>query len=1099
MISSFPRSNEGLASRYEKLTERLALVCKENSALTNKIASLEQEKEDLTKVPFNKDSVLGQLLVSLEKGAWAASAKNSPKEQLQKLCSGLQKEYVEYKTAHTHSDEEFESLTKQLQSSQNKSAELSSVLRDLACNSSGANEIGKTNKNEVYEKEINDLKAEVERLQELKSSPSAGLALDSEASASELRVEKEEVVALKQQLVAVKKALTTEEGLHKMKAEESAALAHRLETIRVEHKEEILALKTKYRTDGKESLEDAGIAGSTEKCPTPQEELATLKARLADAQVELTRTRSQVGQSVSAVEKKCAAVESKLVETQAELSEKNHQLSHSVPQSSFDTVFDERQKLIHEVSLMKERISYLEKASNRTNDAAGTEGSMELDDEEILAALERYKEKISSLEFEKEQLTSKLQGVEKLAQELETKRSEELRATEADRQRIAFLIKKSTSLTSEIRELKTEKESLSAALVTNQAELQRAQRQVETTSELQKKLDERTEVNRQLEERLSGAKEMEERLVKAKETIAYMELSQSRSISLAQYAELQTEKQKLEHSLTPVQTQLEDAKKENDRLKAELQKCASVADTEKDRQAMESLKDEIDGLRENEKIVMEKLSHYKDENQRLTSLNVALDEQMSNMQQGIKEMATHMEKVRSEAKEAAEKAAEKEVVRLREELEHAKSTIAGVQATEGQFVAEGLYLSAVEEKQELLNQMQQKSLELEKMKSEISIYRQTLKELETENTEYVDDIEELQRKMDEEKIASEQRQVEHEKHLVELQEELLELKDISSKQKGHINDNEAMIKDLMDQNEKHERRYQQEHEEKEKLLEQAAQKRSNDEKAEESPSIRTVPGSVNAPVTATKAEVLSAPASPDNEKSATVSNPPRKKIKKIKKKPTLAQQLNDDVEQDVLQVAEAQISASSALTAPSSSEAQGSLVSPSLAGAGVDGDFAASRAEKERLQNENLKLKKSIEMLNEEVDKLREQIAPSSGGAVSLHSSSDTLQLRKDLEEALALADKLKVERDQAKMECKRVKVLNAGGSTEREQELERELEEVRAELEVVAAQLLPIKEKLSEYIAMADRIGIPYPFSAEYEQKLGRKMRSLKKHSERL
>lgn len=1098
-MSNPTRNFDELTARYEKLTERLALVCKENSALTNKVAFLEQEKEILLKTPFNKESALGQLILAAEKGGGATAGKNTAKEQLQKLCASLQKEYVEYKTTHTHSDEEFESLTKQLQSSQNKSAELASMLRDLPLGSASTQGLEKGTRAGMQGKQIEELKAEVVRLQkELRESSTLGSSASSVLPNNELSLAKAEITSLKQELESVRKALVTEEGLHKMKVEESAELAQRLESMRIQHKEELSAFKEKNVMDRNEQSGRLEGSRRCENCTELDNEIAILRGRFTDAQDELTRTRSQISQSVSAIEKKCASVEAKLIETQAELSEKDLQLSHSVSQASYDLVSAERQKLLHEVSLMKERVNYLEKVVSRSPTDGNKDESNTLDDEEILAALERYKERICTLEFEKEQLMNSIRALEKNVIEGESKREEEKQKAEADSQRVAYLLKKSTNLASDLRELQTEKGNLSDTLLVVQAELQRAQRQVDTIPALQKKLEDYSEANRQLEERLSAAKEMEERLVKAKETIAYMELSQSRCISLAQYAELQAEKVKLEHSVAPIQIQLDEAKKEVDGLKEELQKCAKEQ-TEKDQLTVENLQDEVDGLKENEKILMEKLAHYKEENQRLASLNVTLDSQMESMQHGIKEMATHMEKVRTEAKEVAEKAAEREVLRLREELEHARSTIAGVQATEGQYVPEGLYLSAVEEKQDLFNEVQRKKLELEKMKSELSIYRETIKELEAEITEYVSDIEELQRKLDAEKVSVEQRKVEHEKQLVNMQEELLDLQELVEKQNSHLQDNNVLIGDLKQKSAKQQVMYEEVSLELKKVLLEIAKRNAAAE--ENSPSLTTevlrgVDGENDA---VARGETTTAPSSSGANGNMQQSSTPRKKVKKVKKKKTLAEQLNEDAEEDILQVAEAQITASAGTLAAASPDARALDSSSFPSTTEMEKGLASRSAEIERLQNENLNLKKSIERLNAEVDELRERVAEAAQNGVSVsNASSDLGQLRKDLQEAQALAEKMKTQRDQAKMECKRAKALNVGGSAEREQELESELEEVRAELEVVASQLLPIKEKLSEYMAMADRIGIPYPFCEDYERRLARKMRSLKKYSEK-
>lgn len=243
-MSASPRVQE-LSSQNAKLSERLAVICKENSNLTAEVSSLQNKVAELTKAPFQKDSVLSQMFDQEKAAGWFSSSKNGAKEQLQKLCDALQKEYVEYKTTHTHSDKEMETYMKKLQAAQNKSAELASLLREQ---NGGDGDL----KN--LQRQLEEKKSEVSRLQkELQTQRMAGSGGGTGSSASggggasltELRQARDEAERLKQELEAVKTALATQEGLHSMKAKESEELQRKMDVLRTQHREEILALKKK--------------------------------------------------------------------------------------------------------------------------------------------------------------------------------------------------------------------------------------------------------------------------------------------------------------------------------------------------------------------------------------------------------------------------------------------------------------------------------------------------------------------------------------------------------------------------------------------------------------------------------------------------------------------------------------------------------------------------------------------------------------------------------------------------------------------------------------------------------------------------------------
>lgn len=1037
-----------LDAENAKLSARLALTCKENSTLTSEVAALKRKVVELTKAPFEKDSVLAQLYDAEKAQGWFGGSKNSAKEQLQKLCDTLQKEYVSYKTSHTHADDEVESLMKRLESAQTKCSELATIVQERSERGAGDGD------SKALKRELEEKKKEISRLQrELQSSPSSRTPGGGSHAAAEeleqLRIAQGEVDSLRNELEALKKALATEERLHKIKAEESEELSRRMEVMRTQHREEIAELKVKSNNkNNKQGL-------SCEQCSRYAEEVEELRKRATTAQEELARVRLQVTETASVTDKKYATLEARLMDTQVQLTEKIQALQHSVPEQDLEVARLESKQLRHETSLLKDRITHLETMRRSGGEA--------LEDDEILAALARHKERVSTLEFEKEQFVEQLHKMEATLAEVESKRAEEQRTTADDKQRVSFLLKKCATLGATVRKLESEKDNLSDTLISMQAEAQRYQHQAEAIPELERKIEEVEAEKQLLEDRLAAAKDIEENLVKAKETIAYMELSQSRSISLMQYAELQTQKQKLEHQVLPLQKQLKQAQEELEQLREEKKK--EEIETTNQVSSEENLKEELEGLKENEKILREKLSHYKEENRRLVTTNTALESQMKDMQNGIREMAIHMEQERTSAKEAAEKAAEKEVSSLREELERARSTIAGIKATEGQFVSEGLYLSAVEEKQELFDDVQRKTLEIEKLKSEILIYRQTIAELETENDEHVKDLEDLQQQLEEERTNGEQRQVENEKQLVDAQEELLELRDAVKKQQEVLEENQQTIDELTEKSAKQQKAYEQKLQSEMRLMEQlaAAGKKSGGGKS-----------AGNVGIEAAALSVVGA------NSSATTGNSPanKKKVKKIKKKKTLAEQLSDG-EEDVLCAA--------AASPPSNAQKQ-----RAEAGAIVS-SFQDRNDALELLQQENLRLKSTIEKLSKELEVLQ------ANGGKGASEGAGVSNVRKELQEAVAAVEKLRQERDDVKAELKRAQALNrkgpvGGSSSGKERELEEELKHVKAELRSVAEQLLPTKEKLSEYEAMADRVGISYPFSMEFEKKLARKARSIKK-----
>lgn len=1027
-----------VAKQNAKLSERLALVCKENSNLTAELVVLQKKNDDLIKAPFQQDSPLGQLFNPNNR------SKNTAKEQLQKLCDALQKDYVEYKLNHTHSDEEYDALLKRFESAQHTSSDLANLLKNQPNFSSTEEESSLEAENERLKKELFRVQQElVARASNVSVQPPRYGAKDKSYGEEQLN----QLKILQEEIESIKSALTTEKKLHKSKCTESDALSSELERLRREHRAEQKKVKESRDTGGVE--EKAFYCGQCDSLRLEREEW---QRKFEEAQEAIHQHRSQMMENVSAAEKKYALLESKYIETQHALEEKKLELRNSVPKSVLDKISIEKTYAEHEGKLLKDRIKHMETIRRGSADGGEVE-----DEAEILSALEQYKERITTLEFEKGELIKQTEALEAVLKTEEEKQQQLHQKSLEDGQRVAFLLKKSAGLAADLRKLQIEEKNALEMLEVVNTELQHTRKRVEAIPALQKKIETLTEENTVIQTQLTDFHQTNCRLEQAQERIAYLEAKLSSTVGLEEFAEVQAEKKKLEGQLSPLQRDLEEVQKQLELVTSDKELLVRELDSKKNLEeeaaTVGDLKDQLQGAQEAQKLMLEKLARMKEENNRLTSLNTSLDAQVVHMQSGIAEMAVHLEKERTAAKEAADKSAEKEIVRLREELERAKSTIAGVQATEGQYIAEGLYLSAVEEKQELLDEVQRKTIELEKKKSEIYIYRQTIAELEAENDEHVQDIEQLQKTVEEQRATLEQNNISLEKNIADSQVELVELRDAVKTQQIEL---EALKAQLADIKLDYERKCESEAE----LLSRIA--RFERDGGDNGKNAVVSPGGLHTPASSTAGVSESPPL------------PGKKKVKRLKKKKTLAEQLGEEGDDVTL--------------------GDESVVKPmQLNWEAAEGQPQIVSSETINLQAENSRLKKTIEKLSKEISEYRSKVM--SG---PLNNEEEIIRLTNEVQDLHSMIEAIQNQRDQAKLECKRIQTLissgDSGTGAKREIELKAELDNLRAELDIVASQLLPTKEKLSEYMAMADRIGMKYPFSAEHEKKLARKLRKVKK-----
>lgn len=802
------------------LSHTLAKICEENAMLTGRITRLEMKVSELAKEPLATTSVLHSLFEP-DKVGWFGGSKNTAREQLEQLADSLQTEFMNYKVDHASSNEEVQALMTALQAAHANASQLSSIVHEQQLVISSGPlavdvrilPIGELNDSatgviiaELKGRLLQQQDAVVALEQELKLSESDLKAKSAEniklqsdlkalrdreadppQSATDDSLQREvafqrlhdENRHLREELDTVRQALTTEEQLHRLKKTECEALSRQVDSDKVDVqdlKRQLLQAQHKRvggggatHTDVEKSLHDLAVA---------RQELDDVRQKLTAAVSEAKETKAQ------------------LLETQKALHVAEGSLTHTVPMDRFTQVDQKTKALAHEVELCKATISRLEKNASRAR--CDDESVASVDEAEVLDTLSRSKERISRLEFEKDQIAQQLQEAQRYAASRDQEAQRIERAALEDKQRVTFLLKKCAAVAGNLSAATAARDAISEDLEQHKVIVCQLQRQVDQNTSLQQQVDELTKQQEQMQKRISGTVELEEKLVKAKETIAWMELAQTQTINMSQYAELQAAKEKLEHTMEPLQKRLDEANKEVERLRAITSAQQVVTGTQFS--SVRNMQDQLDALTTTEAKQREKVTVLSAENARLMSINASLEAQMSNMQGGIKEMAVQMDAARTSAKSAAEASAKKEVTDLQAELERTRATLATLQTTQGKFVAEGLYQSTVQERDRLAEESHKRAFDMEKLKSEILIYRQAISELEAENDEHVKEIESLQERYTDEKTNLRERLTVEQKRAAALASEVTALSADVKERNAKIDQMTSSVKELSDRN-----------------------------------------------------------------------------------------------------------------------------------------------------------------------------------------------------------------------------------------------------------------------------------------------------------
>ncbi|KEG11380.1 hypothetical protein DQ04_02681030 [Trypanosoma grayi] len=780
-----------LESENASLSNALTKVCDENVKLAGHVSQREARYAELVSAPLASTSVLHSLFEP-EKTGWFGGSKSAAREKLEQLAEELQSEFLEYRASHASTNDEVQALLGELQSAHANAQKLSAIVhQQQEAISRGPLAVTvriASGETDVENISLADLRHELERRKELEEElrqelrrardelqaktveigrqqhelqalrPAGGL-----VSEREQQHLTDEIARLEAQVTQLRDALATEEQLHGIKLNENKGLTQRLKEM-----EEQLRIATSSATEPPAQKEPS-LPAPCKECEVLQQECDAAQERVRTLNRTIQRLEAHLAEVQQANEKE-------VDELQRAKSQLEEQLMSRVPRTDLAAAEMLNKNLQHELDMAKARVKHVEgllereRGSSSQNMQGPSSGSGTLDDAKVLEALERNKERISRLEFQRQQLTDEATQLREAASAKEEELVRAARATQEDKQRINFLLKRCVTLTNDLKSITAARDELSEQHEHSQLELSKLRRQGQELVTLQQRIDDLKQKNEGLQSRLSCVEELENELVKAKETVAYMELAQSRSINMSQFAELQAKNTKLENTLEPIKRQLEEAKKELERIKTENESLHAVMARQQN--AIKTHEEQAAALHANDAKLREKMNQLSADNTRLRGMNDTLEAQMSDMQDGIKEMAVKLEQERGKARAAAETTYRGEIAQLQAKLNVANETLAGVRSAQDAFVPRGIHDALAVEKERLEEDNKRKVFDLDKLKSEILIYRQTIDDLEAENEEHLRQVEGLQSTHKKERAATADRLTAEQKKLADANKEL---------------------------------------------------------------------------------------------------------------------------------------------------------------------------------------------------------------------------------------------------------------------------------------------------------------------------------------
>ncbi|KAH9577696.1 hypothetical protein LSM04_008644 [Trypanosoma melophagium] len=805
-----------LESENARLASSLSKVCDENAKITEYLAQQEAKCTALAQSPLSSTSVLHSLFEP-EKAGWFSGSKSSAREKLEELAQELQNEFLEYKANHASSNAEVQVLIGELQNAHVNAQKLSAIVHEQQeVISRGPLSVTVrivSAETEAENISIADLRHELERRSEREEELRQELRRTSEALqtktaqntrlqqelqtigsgkglANEVEVQqlKDEIMRLEGQVKLLKDTLSTDEQLHELTVKENNVLQQKLKEVEEQLRIGSASAVTVLQKDSQRKGEVLTPL-PCERCKELQKECDAADERLQNAHREF---QQQLEERLTELHSTNHQVMQELQHTNIELEER---LQESVPISKFKAMEMQRESLIRELELANTRLRELEiqlgearsihseklpqrsrdgNNSNGNNNDSTTSNNISIDEAKILATLERNKERISRLEFQRDQLIEEGTRLREAVAAKEEELTRLTRSSQEDKQRINFLLKRCVTITNDLTSVTTAKEALNEEYENAQLELGKLRRQCGEMQQLQQRISDLKEKSDAMQDRLSSVEELENELVKAKETIAYMELAQSQTINMSQYAELQSKNLKLENTLEPIKKQLAESRKEVEKMKAENESLHSVLARQQN--TMKSHEEQVIALQANDSKMREKTTNLTAENARLRDVNNTLEAQMNDMQDGIKEMAVKLEQERAKAKTSAEATYKEEIVQLKEQLEAATATITSLRAGQDAHIPESIHKSVVVAKERLEEDNKRMTFDLDKLKSEILIYRQTIDDLEAENEEHVREIESLQEAHMKERNNANERLVAETKKVTEANRLLEELR-----------------------------------------------------------------------------------------------------------------------------------------------------------------------------------------------------------------------------------------------------------------------------------------------------------------------------------
>ncbi|CBH13958.1 hypothetical protein, conserved [Trypanosoma brucei gambiense DAL972] len=337
-------------------------------------------------------------------------------------------------------------------------------------------------------------------------------------------------------------------------------------------------------------------------------------------------------------------------------------------------------------------------------------------------------EKISILESRLAQVTEENGKLTDLSSAMKEEATYFAATKEHDEERLRGLEAQCETLTSDISNLRVERDQLSRDYEEAQSELDRARMQAEKIPQFETSVAELQREVSTLRERLSCAEESEKALLKAREEIAQLEEAQRQNTG----SDTEARCTALEFSLQAVKVQLGETQADLQRVGSER---ASLQDTvDNQRQTLKSREDEVAALVKESAELRVEVCRLMEENNKLCGQNTTLEGQLNELQLRMEEVMRQCGGANDTKGVGACVEQKTSVGGVECERAVASEGTVAAQLESNSFVPDDIR-SVMVENTRLVSENQQMVSDIDRLTSELLVYRQTIDELEAENEE----------------------------------------------------------------------------------------------------------------------------------------------------------------------------------------------------------------------------------------------------------------------------------------------------------------------------------------------------------------------------